>query len=124
MVVEDLPTWSLAITHALIGLGSGIGGAWITSRGSKAKGDAEQTRASTERETAHFDQMRQLLQEEREARQESVSELRRALQQEQSECEKKLRALKRELTETQETVRMLVHRLEDISDPYLEELDL
>lgn len=123
-MMEDVPGWAFAITHALIGLGSGIGGAWITSRASNVKARADQTRAETERESSHFEQMRELLREEREARQTAVAELSARLEQEQRDCDEKLAEIGRELSETRETVRMLVHRLEDISDPYLEEIGL
>ena len=125
--MDDLPAWVLMVSHIITGLGGGGLAAWLGSSGERKSALAKQVDADTRRMEAvwaQLDRTSALLEDERRERESQQRRFEKALEEEQARCDEKLARFERQLQETRQTVHMLVGRLEEHSDPILEEIDL
>ena len=103
---EDLPMWAFLFSHAVTILGGGGLGAWMAGRGASKEGDAALSEARTKADSALWGRMEA-----------EIERLDRRLEQERQDCNERISALESELDETRETVRILVRRFDELSEP-------
>ena len=109
---EELPTWAFLVSHLLTIVGGGGLGAWMAGRGASKEGDAALSEARTKADSALWARMEA-----------EIERLDRRLEAERKDCDERISALEAELDETQETIRILVRRFDEISEPLPVELE-